>query len=176
MDWIDSHRRFNEGVTVTVRNCRMNRLLCFLRTNWYCMHGSSQQCLQHGFDRFFAACDHAGMKISTKKIEVLCLARRPRQCIPQVSGNTLQQVERFKYLRVVFTSDGNRNKEVDTRIGKANAVLRELYNHKAFSFLIGHCSYPHLWSWILGDDWKNTVERINGRGGKFAKSSWCDTS
>jgi len=38
-----------------------------------------------------------------------------------------QQVETFKYLRVVFTCDGRRSQEVDTRIGKANAVLRELY-------------------------------------------------
>ena len=44
-----------------------------------------------------------------------------------MSGNTLQQVETFKYLRVVFTSDGSGNKEIDTRIGKANAVLREFY-------------------------------------------------
>jgi len=59
-------------------------------------------------------------------IEVLCLSRRPRHCILQVSGNTLQQVETSKYLRVVFTSDGSRNKNIDTRIGKANSVLREL--------------------------------------------------
>ena len=43
-----------------------------------------------------------------------------------VSGNTLQQVEKFKYLGVVFTSDRRRSEEIDTRIGKANAVLREL--------------------------------------------------
>jgi len=36
-------------------------------------------------------------------------------------------VETFKYLGVVFTSDESRNKEIDTRIGNANAVLRELY-------------------------------------------------
>ena len=91
------------------------------------MRGSSHQGLQHTFDRFSAACDQAGMKISTKMIEVLCLSRRPRQCIPLVSGNTLQQVETFKCLGMVFTSDGSRNKEIDTRIGRANAVLRELY-------------------------------------------------
>jgi len=34
------------------------------------------------------------------------------------------EVETFKYLGVVFTSDGSRNKSIDTRIGKANAVLR----------------------------------------------------
>jgi len=66
------------------------------------------------------------MKINTKNTEVLCLLTNPRQCMRQVSGNTLQQVEKFKYLGVVFTSDGRRSKEIDTGIGKANAVLRKL--------------------------------------------------
>jgi len=68
------------------------------------------------------------MKISTtvKRLR-LCLSRRPRQCIPHVSGNTLQQVESSKYLGMVFSSDGSRNKDIDTRIGKANVVLCELY-------------------------------------------------
>jgi len=100
---------------------------CGRIANWYCMRGSSQQGLQHAFDRFSAACDQPRKKISAKKIEVLCLSRRPRQCILQVSRNILQQVETFKYLRVVFTSDGSRNKGIDTRIDKANPVLPELY-------------------------------------------------
>jgi len=36
------------------------------------------------------------------------------------------QVEKFKYHGGLFTSDGKRSKEIDTRIGKAKAVLREL--------------------------------------------------
>jgi len=44
-----------------------------------------------------------------------------------VSGNSLQQVEAFKFLGVVFASDESRNKGIDTRIGKANAVMLELY-------------------------------------------------
>jgi len=36
-------------------------------------------------------------------------------------------VEKFKFLGVVFTSDGRRSEEIDTRIGKTNAVQRELY-------------------------------------------------
>ena len=123
MNWIDSHRRVDEGVTFG--NCRMNRLLF---ADELVLHAwIFQQGLQHAFDRFSAACDQAETKISSKKIEVLCLLRRPRHCILQVSGNTLQQVEAFKYLGVVFTSDGSRNKGIDTLIGKANAVLRELY-------------------------------------------------
>ena len=35
-------------------------------------------------------------------------------------------METFKYLGVVSTSDESRNKGIDTRIGKKNAVLREL--------------------------------------------------
>jgi len=91
------------------------------------MRGSSQQGLQHAFDRFSAAFEQAGKKISTKQFEVLCLVRHPRRCILQVSGNTLQQVETFQYLGVVFTSDGSRNKGINTWFGKANAVLHEVY-------------------------------------------------
>jgi len=47
----------------------------------------------------------------------------------QVNGNTLQQVEKFKYVGVVITSDRRWSKEVDARIAKANAVLRELYRY-----------------------------------------------
>ena len=35
----------------------------------------------------------------------LAVARRPRQCFLQVSTNILQQVETFKYLVMIFTSD-----------------------------------------------------------------------
>jgi len=40
------------------------------------------------------------------------------------SGNALQQVETFQDLVVVFTSIGRRNKEVNTRFGEGNVVLR----------------------------------------------------
>ena len=38
----------------------------------------------------------------------------------------LQQIEMSKYLEVVFTSDGSRNKGIDTWIGKVNVTLRGL--------------------------------------------------
>ena len=138
--------------------------------------------LQHAFDQFSAACNQAGTKISSKRIEALCLLRRPRQCILQVSGNILQQVETFKYLGVVFTSDGSRNKEIDT----ANQVLRELYcsvvtkrellktaKLSVFKsvflqiFICGHESYVTT---------ESTFKRTNGGDGIFAKSSRCETS
>ena len=67
------------------------------------------------------------MKISTAKTEVLHLSRNPDQCVLQVNGATLKQVEKFKYLRVAFTSDGRQDEELDTRIGKASAVMRALH-------------------------------------------------
>jgi len=45
----------------------------------------------------------------------------------QMSANTLQQVEKFKYLGPVLTSDGRRSEEVDTQVGKDNTVLHEFY-------------------------------------------------
>ena len=85
------------------------------------------------------------------------LGRRLRYCFLQVSGKTLQQVETLKYLGMVFTSDESRNTGIDTRIGKANAVLRERYcsvmtkrefskNAKLSVFKSVFCSNPRLWS------------------------------
>ena len=64
---------------------------------------SAEQGLKHALDRFAAAFDQEGMKISTKKTDVLCLSRNPNHCTLQVNGKTLQQVEMFKNLEVVFT-------------------------------------------------------------------------
>ena len=46
----------------------------------------------------------------------------------QVNGAILKQVEKFKYLGVAFTSDGRQDEELDTRVGKASAVMRALHN------------------------------------------------
>ena len=69
---------------------------------------------------------HAGRRFPTPGPHEL-----DRQSQP-VSGNTVQQVEKLNYLGMVFTSDGRWSEEIatqvefDTRIGKANAALREL--------------------------------------------------
>jgi len=75
---------------------------------------------------FAATCDNAEMKISTSKIEILHLSRNPDQCSLQVRGASLKQVEKFKHLGVVFTSDGRQVEEKDIRTGKASAVMRAL--------------------------------------------------
>ena len=54
--------------------------------------------------------------------------RNPDQCVLQVNGATLKQVEKFKYLGVTFTSDGRHDEALDTRIRKASVVMRALHH------------------------------------------------
>ena len=67
------------------------------------------------------------MKISTAKTEVLHFSKKTDQCVSQMNGATLKQVEKFKYLWAVFTSDGRQDEELDTQIGKASAVMLALH-------------------------------------------------
>jgi len=69
---------------------------------------------------------------------------------------TLQEVEKIKYHGIVHTTDGRRNKEVDTRIRKANALLPDHYisvlkkqvlrcfqTLQKHHFFVGFSSDPH---------------------------------
>ncbi|KAK3558314.1 hypothetical protein QTP86_014701, partial [Hemibagrus guttatus] len=83
--------------------------------------------LQHALGRFAAECEAAGMRVSTSKSEAMVLDRKKVACTLQVGGKVLPQVEEFKYLRVLFTSEGRMDREIDRRIGAAAAVMRSMY-------------------------------------------------
>ncbi|KAK3553774.1 hypothetical protein QTP70_009300 [Hemibagrus guttatus] len=83
--------------------------------------------LQHALGRFAAECEEAGMRVSTSKSEAMVLARKKVACTLQVGGEVLPQVEQFKYLGVLFTSEGRMDREIDRRIGAAAAVMRSMY-------------------------------------------------
>ncbi|KAI3354753.1 hypothetical protein L3Q82_004520 [Scortum barcoo] len=87
---------------------------------------SSGQDLQHVLERFAAECEAAGMRISTSKSEAMVLDRKRVACPLQVGGEVLPQVEEFKYLGVLFTSEGKMERELDRRIGAASAVMRSV--------------------------------------------------
>ena len=70
---------------------------------------------------------HAWMKISTAETEIMCMSRHPDQCSFQTNRVTLKQTQKFKYLGVTSSSDGRQDNELDTRIGKASAVMRQVY-------------------------------------------------
>ncbi|KAK3561586.1 hypothetical protein QTP86_010664 [Hemibagrus guttatus] len=83
--------------------------------------------LQHALGRFAAECEAAGMRVSTSKSEAMVLDRKKVACTLQVGGEVLPQVEEFKYLGVLFTSEGRMDREFDRRIGAAAAVMRSMY-------------------------------------------------
>ena len=87
---------------------------------------SNKNDLQYALDQFSDAC-LAGMKISMTKTQIICLSRYPVQCSFQTNEVTLKQTEKFKYLVVTFLSDGRQDNKLDTHIGKARAVMCQLY-------------------------------------------------
>ncbi|KAK3564905.1 hypothetical protein QTP86_030846, partial [Hemibagrus guttatus] len=88
---------------------------------------SSSLGLQHALGRFAAECEAAGMRVSTSKYEAMVLDRKKVACTLQVGEEVLPQVEEFKYLGVLFTSEGRMDCEIDRRIGAAAAVMRSMY-------------------------------------------------
>ena len=122
MNWINKSSQSDE--CATIGNCKISRLLF---TDDLVLLSSTESGLRRELNRFADACDTTGMKISAAKTEVLHLSRNPDQCVLQVNGATLKQVEKFKYIEVAFTSDGRQDEELDTRIGKASAVMRALH-------------------------------------------------
>ncbi|TWW73381.1 hypothetical protein D4764_15G0007750 [Takifugu flavidus] len=96
---------------------------------------SSARDLQLSLDRFAAACEAAGMKISTSKSEAMVLNRKKVECLLRVKEEILPQVEEFKYLGVLFTSEGRMEQEIDRQIGAASAVMRDSQFTGRSSFL-----------------------------------------
>ncbi|KAJ0050334.1 hypothetical protein NL108_017502 [Boleophthalmus pectinirostris] len=91
------------------------------------MMASSGQELRCALGRFAAECEAAGMRISSSKSEAMVLSRKKVSCPLQVGGESLHQVEEFKYLGVLFSSEGRTEREIDRWIGAASAVMWSLY-------------------------------------------------
>ena len=87
---------------------------------------SSSHDLQLSLERFAAGCEAAGMRISASKSETMVLSRKRVECPLRVGDEVLPQVEEFKYLGILFTSEGRMEREIDRRIGAASAVMRVL--------------------------------------------------
>ncbi|KAK3516423.1 hypothetical protein QTP70_011957 [Hemibagrus guttatus] len=83
--------------------------------------------IQHALGCFAAECEAAGMRVSTSKSEAMVLNQKKVACTIQVGGEILPQVEEFKYLGVLFTTEGRMDHEIDRRIGAAAAVMRSIY-------------------------------------------------
>ena len=64
----------------------------------------------------------------------------------------LSEVGEFKYLSVLFMSEGKMDQEIDSWIGAAGGAK---CNGKTFDLPVDLCSDPDLWSWTLGNHQKN---------------------
>ena len=122
MEWIDKCSQANE--CASIGNCKISRLLF---ADDLVLLSTTESGLLRTLNGFVDVRDTTGMKISTAKTEVLHLSRKPDQCVLLVSGATLKQVEKFKYLGVTLMSDGTQDEELDTRIGKSRAVMQALH-------------------------------------------------
>ncbi|KAI3357835.1 hypothetical protein L3Q82_016224 [Scortum barcoo] len=135
-----------------------SRSLVRIAGNDVVLLASSSQDLQHVLERFAAECEAAGMRISTSKSEAMVLDRKRVACPLRVGGEVLPQVEEFKYLGVLFTSEGKMEREIDRRIGAASAVMRigvpdrrgeegaESKGRSSLDLPVNLRSHPHLWS------------------------------
>ncbi|TWW74388.1 hypothetical protein D4764_14G0003910 [Takifugu flavidus] len=82
--------------------------------------------LQQMLGRFATECEAAGMRISTSKSESMVLTRKKVECLLRAGEEVLPQVEEFKYLGILFTSEGRMEQEIDSRSEAASAVMRVL--------------------------------------------------
>ena len=64
-------------------------------------------------------CKNYGMRISRDKTEVMVTSREPIQCDIELDGETLKQVEQFKYLGSIFVRERGCKEDVKTRCLKA---------------------------------------------------------
>jgi len=103
------------------------------------------------------------MRISTSKSETMVLSRKRVEWPLQVRNEILPQVEEFKYLGVLFMSEGRTEREIDRQTGVVSAVLPTLHRPdivkklaepegKALDLTVNLYSYPHLWSRAMGSD------------------------
>uniref|UniRef100_A0A7N8Y8H8 Reverse transcriptase domain-containing protein n=1 Tax=Mastacembelus armatus TaxID=205130 RepID=A0A7N8Y8H8_9TELE len=105
----------------------------------------SSQDLQRALGQFATECEAARMRISTSKSEAMKVA-----CHLQARGEILPQVEEFKYLGVLFMSEGR----TEPGIGSSNAVGVPVrcgeegakLEGEALDLLVNLRSYSHLWS------------------------------
>ena len=121
--------------------------------------------LQLSLDQFAADCEAARMKISISKSETMVLSRTKVECLLWVGEEILPQVEEFKYLGFLFTSEDEnraRDRQPD-RCGVHSDAGSALVGRGVEGFHLPDNlrSYPYLWSQTLGIDPKERDCREN---------------
>ena len=110
------------------------------------------------------------MKIISTKTETMCLSRQPKQCSFQIGGVPLNSQINSSTSAFSLTGDGRQNSELNIRIGKASAVMRQLHRSvvlngnfapgQSYHFQISLCSYSDLGHecWIMNEKVRSRVQ------------------
>ena len=75
-------------------------------------------------------CGDYGMKINIKKTKAMFIGRKPKKIDIQIQGESIEQVDSFKYLRCNISSNLNCCQEVKQRI----AMAKQVFNRKRSIF------------------------------------------
>ena len=86
--------------------------------------GSSEEELQQLTRRLEETAAEYGMEISSEKSKILVNSIKPRPSTNiQMNGQTLEEVEQFKYLGSTHTKDGTSVKEEKIRLAQAHSAM-----------------------------------------------------
>ena len=85
----------------------------------------SRQHMQEKTSRIESYAGQVGLKINTSKTKIMRMNTKARTDIT-VNGNPLENVDEFKYLGSMLTTDNNIEKEISTRIAMASAAFNKM--------------------------------------------------
>ncbi len=72
----------------------------------------------------YVECEAVGMRVSTSKSKAMVFCRRTLDCPLRLGDELLPQMREFKYLRVLFTSDGKQERKMDRWLGAVSVVMQ----------------------------------------------------
>ena len=88
--------------------------------------GKTQRDLQNNVTILNRELKKRGLNINTKKTKSMILSREPARHEIKLNDETLEQVNNYKYLGVIISSNCSLKAEINQRISKANAVYSQL--------------------------------------------------
>lgn len=133
IDWI--MRRTTEGSNTGIQWTFTKHLEDLDFADDISLMSHKQQHAQSKLTRLAEEAEKTGLKINTKKTEVMRINNRLNQPL-QLHGKDLMETDRFVYLGSVVNIDGGADDDVKSRINKARVAfntLRPIWNSKALS-------------------------------------------
>ena len=90
----------------------------------------NEEDLKHLLDKIVEESGNMGLSLNSKKTEVMTISRNKNtpNCNITIDGTKLKQVEKFKYLGTIITSDGKSKTEIKTRITLAKKAFSKMNN------------------------------------------------